>query len=145
MKISKTVGYHLRGTWQAVSRMYNSYAAQNELSISMAYVLLLLDRIDGKPSTQIGPDLGMEASSITRLMKTMEDKKLITKKQDKYDGRQVNIFLTALGEKKKVLAKETIKGFNDILKKRIPKDELNAFLDTLEKINQLAEENYSNT
>jgi len=99
MKISKTVGYHLRNTQQAVSRMYNSYATQNNISISMAYVLLLLNRIDGKPSTQIGPDLGMEASSITRLMKTMEDKKLIVKKQDKYDGRQVNVFLTALGEK----------------------------------------------
>ena len=143
MKISKTVGYHLRSTWQAVSRMYNSYASQNDLSISMAYVLLLLDKHDGKPSTQIGPDLGMEASSITRLIKTMEDKKLLVKKADKYDGRQVNIFLTALGEKKKVLAKETIKGFNDILKKQIPKDELRAFLNTLEKINQLAEDNYS--
>lgn len=145
MNISNTVGYHLRTTWQAVSRMYNSYAHQNDLSISMAYVLLLLDRIDGKPSTQIGPDLGMEASSITRLIKTMEDKKLIVKKADKYDGRQVNIFLTALGEKKRVIAKETIKGFNDILKKKIPKDELKSFLTTLEKINQLAEENYSNT
>jgi len=145
MKISKTVGYHLRNTQQAVSRMYNSYATQNNISISMAYVLLLLNRIDGKPSTQIGPDLGMEASSITRLMKTMEDKKLIVKKQDKYDGRQVNVFLTALGEKKKSKAKETIKGFNDILKKQISKEELNSFLCTLEKINQLAEENYSNS
>ncbi len=111
----------------------------------MAYVLLLLDKIDGKPSTQIGPDLGMEASSITRLMKTMEDKKLIVKKQDKYDGRQVNVFLTALGEKKKITAKDTIKGFNDILKKQIPKEELSTFLDTLDKINRLAEENYSNS
>jgi len=145
MKISKTVGYHLRNAQQSVSRMYNSYASQNDISISMAYVLLLLDKLDGKPSTQIGPDLGMEASSITRLMKTMEDKKLIEKKQDKYDGRQVNVFLTALGEKKKIVAKATIKGFNDILKKQIPKEELNAFLDTLDKINQLAEDNYSNS
>ena len=125
--------------------MYNSYATQNDISISMAYVLLILDRTDGKPSTQIGPDLGMEASSITRLMKTMEDKKLIVKKQDKYDGRQVNVFLTALGEKKKITAKDTIKGFNDILKKQIPKEELSSFLCTLEKINELAEENYSNS
>jgi DNA-binding MarR family transcriptional regulator len=77
-------------------------------------------------------------------MKTMEDKKLIVKKSDKYDGRQVNVFLTSLGDKKKIIAKETIKGFNDILKKQISKEELSSFLSTLEKINQLAEENYSN-
>jgi len=46
---------------------------------------------------------------------------------------------------KKSKAKETIKGFNDILKKQISKEELNSFLCTLEKINQLAEENYSNS
>lgn len=145
MKISNTVGYHLRTTWQAVSRMYNSYATQNDISIAMAYVLLLLNAEEGKPSTQIGPDLGMEASSITRLLRTMEEKGLLHKKPDIYDRRQVNIYLTPEGEKKKTLAKATIKRFNDIIKKNISEEELNLFIATLEKINHLAEENYLNT
>ena len=38
---------------------------------------------------------------MTRLIKNLEDKSLIEKKVDKNDGRQVNIYLTEEGIKKR--------------------------------------------
>ena len=56
--------------------MYNSHAHDHEVTVSTAYVLLNLDADKGTPSTQIAPMLAMEPSSLTRLLKNMEEKKL---------------------------------------------------------------------
>lgn len=121
--------------------MYNSHATDHDITVANAYVLLNLSRTKGTPSTQIAPLLGMEPGSLTRLLKSLEEKKLIVKKNDKNDLRQVNIFLTKKGEDKQGIAKNTVKRFNDIVRNKISQDELDQFLDVLSRINGIAEEN----
>ena len=70
----KTIDYILRATWQAVSRMYNEEASKFDGSIAIGFALLSIDKKDGTPSTYISSRMGMEATSLTRTLKTLEEK-----------------------------------------------------------------------
>jgi DNA-binding MarR family transcriptional regulator len=83
--------------------------------------------------------MGMEARSLTRILKSMEDKKLIIRKRDFNDGRLVKIFLTELGKNKKEIAKKKVRTFNSILKEQIPQKKLSVFFEVIETINTFIE------
>lgn len=108
----------------------------------MALVLLSLDDDEGMPSTQIGPSVGLEPRSLTRLLKKMEDEDLITKKPSKADKRQVYILLTENGIEKKKIARERISNFNKQIKQSISKEELEVFNSVLKRIKSIAIKNY---
>ena len=101
----------------------------------MAFVLLIIDTTGGSPATKIAPLMGMESRSLTRILKSMESKKLIIRKRDATDGRLVKIFLTDLGKKKKEIAKKKVKIFNSVLKEQIPKEKLAIFFEVIDTIN----------
>lgn len=132
----KTIDYTLRATWQAVSRMYNEEASKYNTTMSVAFALLSIDK-NGTPSTLLGPSMGMEATSLTRTLKRMEEKQLITKEKNPKDGRGVIIKLTPLGLEKRNLSKEKVLKFNDTLKKHLSEEEINNFIHVTEVINQL--------
>ena len=106
-----TPGHKIKAAWHSISRMYNSYTFEVGLTVPMAYVLLLLSAKKGTLSTQIAPLLGMEAGSITRLLKSMEEQELIHRKSDQEDKRQVSVYLTEHGMKKRYKAKKIVKLF----------------------------------
>ena len=145
MNTEKSIGYGIKASWHVISRMYNSYAMHYDVSISMAFVLLILDREVGMPSTHIAPSIGMESRSLTRLLKSMEEKGLIHKVQDAGDRRQVLIFLTEEGKKKQKLSKETIKKFNKLIELEIPQKDIDVFFKVLHQVNKLAETNHLST
>ena len=70
----KTIDYILRATWQAVSRMYNEEASKFDGSMAIGFALLSIDKEEGTPSTAISSRMGMEATSLTRTLKTLEEK-----------------------------------------------------------------------
>lgn len=137
-----TTGHKIKAAWHSISRMYNSYAIHSDLTIPMAYVLLLLSSKKGTLSTQIAPLLGMEAGSITRLLKSMEEQDLICRKSDQEDKRQVSVYLTELGKKKRAEARKIVKVFNDLVKDKISPTKLNTFLSVLDEIVEIAENNH---
>jgi DNA-binding MarR family transcriptional regulator len=122
--------------------MYNSYTHEVGLTVPAAYVLLLLSSKKGALSTQIAPLLGMEAGSITRLLKSMEEQQLILRRSDQEDKRQVSVYLTEKGRKMRQKAKKIVKSFNEKLEKRISKDSLDQFLKILDQIVGIAENNH---
>ena len=48
--------------------------------MATGFTLLSIDPEKGTPSTALGPKMGMEATSLSRILKTMEEKGLITRK-----------------------------------------------------------------
>lgn len=144
MEKKKTLCYHVKASWHTIARMYNSYALEYGSTISVAYVLLNLDTEIGVPSTQIAPSLGMEARSLTRVLKTLEEKKWIVKQTDKNDKRQVNIFLTEEGKLQKKEAKKIVKSFNELIHQEVSDEEIQTFLKVLTTINKIAENNHLN-
>ena len=133
----KTIDYILRYTWQAVARMYNEEATKYGATMATGFALLSIDKEKGTPSTTLGPKMGMEATSLTRTLKSMEDKGLIFRKKNPADGRGVLIYLTDLGKEKRELSKNTVLLFNDTVKANLSDEKLKNFIEVSEIINQL--------
>lgn len=133
----KTIDYILRATWQSVSRMYNEEAQNYGATMATGFALLSMDKDKGTPSTSLGPKMGMEATSLTRTLKSMEEKGLIIRKKNPEDGRGVLIYLTDFGKEKRELSKNTVLKFNETVKKHISEEKLNHFIEVADCINEL--------
>jgi DNA-binding MarR family transcriptional regulator len=136
----KTIDYVLRATWQAVSRMYNEEAAKYGATMATGFVLLSIDKDKGTPSTTLGPKMGMEATSLTRTLKSMEEKGLIIRKKNPFDGRGVLIYLTDLGKEKRDLSKTTVLKFNETVKQYVSEEKLLHFMEVADTINELIQD-----
>ncbi|MFZ4435114.1 MAG: MarR family winged helix-turn-helix transcriptional regulator [Flavobacterium psychrophilum] len=133
----QTIDYTLRTTWQAVARLYNEQAANYEGSMAIGFTLLSIDKDKGTPATEISARMGMEATSLTRTLKTLTEKGLIIKRKNPADGRGVLCYLTELGKEKRELSKNTVIQFNEVIKSTISVEKLNHFFEVTETINQL--------
>ena len=136
----KTIDYVLRATWQAVARMYNEEAANYGGTMATGFTLLSIDKDKGTPSTTLGPKMGMEATSLTRTLKSMEEKGLIIRKKNPFDGRGVLIYLTEFGKEKRELSKENVLKFNEAVKQNVSAEKLEHFMEVAEIINELIAE-----
>ena len=117
--------------------MYNQQAVQHESTTSMAFVVLNIDPTEGTPATKIAPLMGLESRSLTRMLKSMEEKGFIYRQKDPNDGRSVRIFLTETGLEKRRVSRETVIRFNEVIRQSIATEKLDAFFEVLTKINQL--------
>lgn len=140
MKPEETIDFHIRWAWYKIARMYNTEAAKYGSSMAVGYALLSIDLENGTPSTKLGPQMGMEPRSLTRILKSMEKKGLITKKSDKNDRRMVFIHLTPFGKEKREIAKQTVLKFNNSIYDKIPQSKLNVFFEVMKKVNQILDE-----
>ncbi|TXE10034.1 MarR family transcriptional regulator [Seonamhaeicola algicola] len=130
----KTIDYVLRTTWLTVQKMYNEEAAKFDSTMATGFTLLSIDPENGTPSTALGPKMGMEATSLSRILKTMEKKGLIERHPNPDDGRGVLIHLTDFGKEKRTYSKDRVLTFNNTIKESIAEDKLNNFYEVAELI-----------
>ena len=141
MHREETVDYNIKAAWHAISRMYNQQAAMYDATMSMGFVLLTIDVEEGTPATKIAPLMGLEARSLTRLLKTLEEKEIIYRQADDCDKRMVRIYLTKEGKEKREKARQTVLKFNNTVFEQIPKYKLDVFFEVLQDISQIIETN----
>ena len=141
MKREETVDYNIKAAWHSIARMYNQQALKYDGTMSMGFALLNIHSDEGTPATKIAPLMGLEARSLTRLLKSMEEKGLIYRKADKTDKRSVRILLTKEGKKMKENSRETVLRFNEVVRQEISNQKLNVFFDVLQNINLIIEKN----
>ncbi|MFM7628726.1 MAG: MarR family winged helix-turn-helix transcriptional regulator [Algoriphagus sp.] len=134
MKKEETVDYPIKSAWHAISRMYNQQAAEEGFTTAIGFVLLNINSKEGTPATKIAPLIGLETRSLTRMLKTMEEKGLIYKQADPIDKRSVRIFLTEQGKRKKEISVESVKSFNQRIREEISEEELSLFFEVISKI-----------
>ena len=82
--------------------------------------------------------MGLEARSLTRILKALEDKNWITRKKDPLDGRLVRIFLTKIGKEKRAFSSGSVKAFNNHILQKITEQELQSFLKVIAIVNDIA-------
>jgi MarR family transcriptional regulator, organic hydroperoxide resistance regulator len=139
MRREETVDYNIKAAWHAIARMYNQQAVKHDITMSMGFVLLNINSEHGTPATKIAPLMGLEARSLTRLLKTMEEKALVHREADPSDKRLVRIVLTKEGKRKKEKARETVLRFNEFVREQIEDDKLAVFFDVLQQISRMIE------
>ncbi|MFT6503598.1 MAG: DNA-binding MarR family transcriptional regulator [Crocinitomicaceae bacterium] len=137
------VDFVIRHLWHKMSRMYNQKANDYGVSISVGFILLNVDK-EGTPSTQLGPKMGMEPTSLSRTLKTMEEKGLIYREVDAQDKRKVLIFLTEDGLEKRRIARQVVLNFNDRIVSSIPKGKLKTFYEVAERLDMSIDRELSN-
>lgn len=136
----KTIDYVLRATWQATARMYNEEASKYGATMALCFALLSIDRDKGIPSTALGPKMGMEATSLTRTLNSMEEKGLIIRTKNPADGRGVLINLTDFGREQRELSRKQVLKFNDTVKQHVTEEQLRNFMEVAEIINGLIQD-----
>ena len=135
---SKTIEYALRSTWQLVTTMYNEKAMRYDATMTMAFTLLSIDP-EGTPSTALGPKMGMESTSLSRLLNTMEERGYIERQPNPEDGRGVLIFLTKQGKEKRALSRNTVLEFNNGLLENIAPEKIEHFYQVIDAIKEQVE------
>jgi DNA-binding MarR family transcriptional regulator len=135
MNIQETVDYHLRSTLFAIRRMYNVLAAENGITQGIGYVLINIGK-EGVPATKIAPMMGMGTSSLTRLLKNMEDDGLIFRKPSEEDRRVVKVFLTPRGVELRKEVKQAVIEFNNRLSEKIDQNDMDTFMRVSQIIRQ---------
>jgi MarR family transcriptional regulator, organic hydroperoxide resistance regulator len=141
MRREETVDYNIKAAWHAIARMYNQQAGKYNLTMSMGFVLLNINPEEGTPATKIAPLMGLEARSLTRLLKSMEEKGFIYREADASDKRLVRIGLTKEGKKKREISKQTVLRFNDAVREQIEGEKLSVFFEVLQQISRMIDKN----
>lgn len=137
MDKNKSIDHQLRATWQAVAKMYNEQAANHNSTMATAFVLLNIDIDKGTPSTALGPMMGMEPTSLSRILKSMEDKGAICRVKNPEDGRGVIIKLTDYGKEMREISKGHVYQFNNKVRENVSEEEIESFFKVTKTINKL--------
>lgn len=138
MKKDEYIDFYVRHSWHKISRMYNQKAKEHGLTMSIGFILLIVDK-EGTPSTQLGPRMGMEPTSLSRTLKTMESKGYIYRQVDKDDKRKVLIYLTSAGLDLRREVRKVVKEFNENLIKKIPRKKLEIFFEVMKSVDDYVE------
>lgn len=133
----KTIDYVLRATWMAVSKMYNEEAGKAGSTMATGFALLSIDPEKGTPSTSLGPKMGMEATSLSRILKSMEEKGLIIRKKHPKDGRIVLLHLTEFGKEMREYSKGVVLRFDETVKESVSEEDLEKFIEVANVIMDL--------
>jgi len=136
MKAQDTIGYQVKSSWQAIVRMYNRLTIEHDFSQAEGYVLISIKK-EGIPVTKIAPLMGIEPTSLSRLLKTMEEKGLVYRKKDQKDRRVVRLYLTEKGLELKKVSRHMVLNYNRIVYDQIGQDEMENFLKTMTKIRNI--------
>ena len=140
MEQEETIDYNIRKTWYNITKMYNRTAIEYMGSMALAMIVLNIDMIEGTPSTQLGPNMGMEATSLSRSLKKLEKLGIIARTNHQNDKRKVIIKLTKLGLERREIAKRTVLEFNNSIMNHFTKEEMDNFFNILKKINRVIDE-----
>ena len=128
----------LRSTWQIVSKMYNKEASKFDSTMATGFALLSIDP-NGTPSTTLGPKMGMEPTSLSRLLNAMEERKLIYRTQNPDDGRSILVHSTPFGIEKREDSKAVVLHFNSEIEKDLSGKKIKHFFEVMNCIKEKAQ------
>lgn len=135
---TENVDLILKQTWLAVSKMYSELAHEHDSTAVQALTLLKIDPKEGTRSTNLGPKMAIEPTSLTRIIKLLEDNGYIYKEKTTTDKREVIIKLTEKGLSSRNLSKEVVVNFNKKVMERISSEKMEVFKEVMIEIMKIA-------
>lgn len=140
MEPEETIDYNIRKTWYNITKLYNRTANEYMASMALGMIILNIDIMEGTPSTQLGPNMGMEATSLSRSLNKLEESAVIERRPHPKDKRKTVIHLTPLGMEWREVAKQVVVEFNETIFSYFEKEEMDTFFAILKKINKIIDE-----
>ena len=134
MRPEETFDFRIRRCWIAMSKMYNELVSTSGITVSVGFALLNIDVKDGTPSTALGPKMGLESTSLSRLLKNMESTGLIFKEAHPDDKRSVLLKLTPLGLEKRNASRDAVLKFNAAISNSLGELESQSFFEAMDVI-----------
>lgn len=128
----------LKQTWIAVQKMYSEMAQLYDSTAVQALTLLKIDPKNGTRSTNLGPKMAIEPTSLTRIIKLLEDNGYIYKEKTTQDRREVIIKLTEKGLNYRNISKDTVVNFNKKVIERISPEKLEVFKEVMSEIMKIS-------
>ncbi|WP_407405485.1 MarR family winged helix-turn-helix transcriptional regulator [Chryseobacterium sp.] len=141
---TENVDLILKQTWLAVSKMYSEMAQEYDSTAVQALTLLKIDPKEGTRSTNLGPKMAIEPTSLTRIIKLLEDNGYIYKEKTTTDKREVIIKLTDKGLNSRNLSKEVVVNFNKKIVEKIEPEKVEVFKEVMGEIMKIANELLNN-
>jgi len=136
VKPEDTIDFHVRFAWAGIARQYGQLAASRGTTMAMGQALLNIEK-NGTPSTQLGPRMGMEKTSLSRLLNNLESHGMIERKADAGDRRVVRIHLTTNGKKERDRARNAVRQFNAWIAQQLGEERTERLLGDLQQLNDL--------
>lgn len=141
MKPEETIDFHIRWAWAKMSKTYNNaMLTAFGATMPMGYALLSIDK-NGTLSTKLGPKMGMEPTSMTRLLKSLEEQGYIERVPEGKDRRKVLVQLTPKGKECRDIARQAVITFNTSIRKNIDEQKLELFFEVIQDINKELDKN----
>ncbi|MGV4413636.1 MarR family winged helix-turn-helix transcriptional regulator [Chryseobacterium sp. T1] len=136
----ESVDLMLKSAWLSVSKMYSEKASLYNSTAVQALTLLKIDPKEGTRSTNLGPKMAIEPTSLTRIIKLLEDNGYIYKEKTTTDKREVIIKLTEKGIESRNLSKQVVLDFNTKVMERILPEKFETFKEVMNDILKIANE-----
>ncbi len=144
MKPEHSIDFQIQMAWQSIRKLYNEVASGYGFSWAAGKVLLAIDVELGTASTSLGPKMGVESTSLSRLLNKMEKHEYISRASDPNDGRRVLVHLTEKGKVHREKAKAAVIQLNERLEALLGQDEFRACLEALVRIDSAIQANELN-
>src|ERR1700742_4689209 len=119
VKHQETIDYFLKVGWQTMANRYNQIVTDFGITQSIGYLLINIDEQEGTTVSEAAALLGLKSTSLSRMLKQLEEMGLIYRESNPGDKRSVKIYLTELGKEKRHLARGVVKQFNTYLNSHI--------------------------
>jgi DNA-binding MarR family transcriptional regulator len=137
VKHQESIDYFLKIVWQTVANRYNQLVVEFGITQSIGYLLINIDEQDGTTVSQAAALLGLKSTSLSRMLNQLEQTGLIYRESNQGDKRSVKIYLTPLGNEKRLQARAVAKEFNSYLNAHIKEADKEYLINMLKKVNQL--------
>ncbi len=132
------IDFAIRHAWHRISRIYNQKAQIHGLTMSYGFILMMIKK-EGTPSTKLGPMMGMEPTSLSRTLRSMEEEGYLRRVESKNDKRKVLILLTEKGLEKRRLIRSFLLSFNEQLEQNLTPSDLQGFFNVMTALDNVME------
>lgn len=114
------VGELLTDLTLTLSALHRRCIANTGLTVPQSFVLTSVPD-EGVDMSTLAMRLGLDNSTVTRLVGTLERNNFLERRRDEYDGRIVSVYLTEQGESAVELLESSEDKLGDIVLESIPR------------------------
>jgi DNA-binding MarR family transcriptional regulator len=140
LKTRENLGFLLAKAAQRWNELlYESFCKANfdEVSPAFGSILLPLFEVDGLQIGELGRKARLSKQAMTTMIKLMEQKGLVERKQDSNDRRAFRIYLTERSHKFKEVAETVLSDMDKLVRASLTSDQLSDLKDCLKNLMEL--------